>query len=609
MARPGDLVACPTCGREVAVKRAALATTATIEGHRDPRTNQPCAGAGQDAKELTATRRFDAAGDAQTMSSVTVYGGGRVMVEVNTRSASVDSVIGVLDGVYQTSPPRSGGDFVQRFYVDGPGATASNVVRELRNYGIDAAEGRGGDVPLSVSFTAGGSELRPGDTVVTNGFVGGKWNRRATTMAKAVPFPRPLTTDQEIFDVLAALRAVGIRATSSAEATRAVVVPDADEARAREIVAQHFGAAPTTMAGDGGGGTVHAPKYKVGDQVWASGEDNPLTVLEVIAEGETGSMRSGQWVKDWLYRVRSAKGHEFRVWLSRFGRRQKMARDIRGTPVGQGDKIRVVRSDNPKLVGLEGTVTFEDGGYLTVATTRNGLMAAFDVAASNVEKVNGGPTIHSAQTMALVDVRTLPAGRRIRIPQFGSDKVYVTRGNGWYGGEGGYDGGPWHASYDQPPVMVEDLGPAAPGTFGRRGARTTMATPGEDYAKFRDICRRHNATDVNQILVRGFWARFRSVADATAAASEVRAAGMPVFFNPSKPEIATNSSIGGCNSTSPPTLHAQATSGVVVHAATGISGQVLRRYAVGPAPWLLVRTPHGVVSWPADEARAAAAAA
>jgi len=45
-----------------------------------------------------------------------------------------------------------------------------------------------------------------------------------------------------------------------------------------------------------------------------------------------------------------------------------------------------------------------------------------------------------------VELATLPSGVRFRHAGYPDKfKVYVTRGNGWYSSEEGYDGGPWHS--------------------------------------------------------------------------------------------------------------------------------------------------------------------
>src|SRR5436853_1173059 len=82
-----------------------------------------------------------------------------------------------------------------------------------------------------------------------------------------------------------------------------------------------------------------------------------------------------------------------------------MPKDIHGNPVDYGDKVRVVRSDKPALVGLEGTVTFVDQDYLTLAVVRGGFLAQAEVAAANVVVIEC-PTIHAGgggTTMATTD--------------------------------------------------------------------------------------------------------------------------------------------------------------------------------------------------------------
>lgn len=61
--------------------------------------------------------------------------------------------------------------------------------------------------------------------------------------------------------------------------------------------------------------------FSVGDRVFLGGEANPCTIVKVIEEADTGEYRevgsygSGKrkWVNNWRYKVRDAKGREFKV--------------------------------------------------------------------------------------------------------------------------------------------------------------------------------------------------------------------------------------------------------------------------------------------------------
>lgn len=62
--------------------------------------------------------------------------------------------------------------------------------------------------------------------------------------------------------------------------------------------------------------------FKRGDRVFLGGEANPCTITKVIEEADSGTYRetgpigSGkQWVNNWRYRVRDAKGREFTVTM------------------------------------------------------------------------------------------------------------------------------------------------------------------------------------------------------------------------------------------------------------------------------------------------------
>ena len=314
--------------------------------------------------------------------------------------------------------------------------------------------------------------------------------------------------------------------------------------------------APRTMAA-GDVPVDHAPKYKQGDRVWVPGERNPITIVEQLGEADTGRMQDGRWIKDWLYRVTDAKGYEMRMWLSALCRRGATAMDRQGagSSLTYGDYVKV------------------HGQWLIVTGRRS---SGGDLYGEDAQGNPVGP-IDVHQVEQVIDATgTPPSGFTRRTMNAPAGVI------GWP---------------DRPPR------PTAPALPTAHSRATAMALRIPPWHFDSDECYEYlpdGPSGKGGRIVQQGWGWFAYVYGTTGQAREIGHFGTADEAARAVERTAATMARRGSGPVTPPT------SGSLAPCVRGgIRGQLLRRYHLDGAAWLLVQTGAGVLSWPASEAHAA----
>lgn len=292
--------------------------------------------------------------------------------------------------------------------------------------------------------------------------------------------------------------------------------------------------------------TVRAPKYKPGDTVWLPGEDNPLTIIERLGEADTGEMQGGKWVKDWLYRVRDAKGRESRLWLSRRFGRSAMAY--------QGDKEKC-----PHCGSMDTEIDASDPGGWEEDWRCNQCGGEFHVShQSSNDRGTVTKKMSRRQILSALVACPLCEGSGSEKGDVGGRAIRCRACNGER-----------QVTAQRAEQIRRDFNLGLPPTLHAAATRELRKCP--ECGK--------------QVAVEGSRYAVHEVGEE--GSGNCPESGKPIV----RPPLGYS--------------RARAQQAAPTYVRGGTRGALIRRYTLGQESWLLVKTATGVVSWPARDAQAA----